>query len=634
MIIIILSYIDEDEQDLRDSRRDILPMINGRAYLLQLTLNMSEKRATDCNQINQDDNANYKAYCQWFTAIRDNDVTHVRNILNSTKNARQKQRLLNGSFVYDDHDISDIHCWTSPYERKLKYEHAITAAIVYGAYDVMEYLFHQGADAVVVESNGDNVVHTLIAVASEFPAMEERQLEHYNRLVALFPVSIIKDLLMTDNAVGLRPLEYAACTGNIKLLRAFIETPDIYLTRHADRGLHVYQEYDVTEYETGTRMTKSPLLFLCLSDNVTMEKPEFSALLEWSPFRQWRMAKTRASVIPLILWFVLRSWMCFVYLSIKSTQVLTQGGVPMDGTQIHVATNGTYRFCSGANPSWYVSKVKPAFIVYAIAHSLLVLAFDAIELAILWTQSGKYLKLLTYGLGTRHILIPQILCRVLQHATMWGVLGYCVAVLVEVPLRGNPWVGVCSVLTNIGLLTSLLYTSMVLPVTGYHTHIMAQMLSDLLYFFIFLLFCALPIAHFYLTFVNTNTLVGCITDFNGFWRALYTTFLIMINLVEISDYDVTNVAAFSLAHVLVALLLGILSLNFLIAFMTARATSMARHRHVIVPLNRLFAGLVIERRLGNMLRCYFDIFRNRYLKVTKDNSRVLLCNVKSVQNGM
>ena len=89
---------------------------------------------------------------------------------------------------------------------------------------------------------------------------------------------------------------------------------------------------------------------------------------------------------------------------------------------------------------------------------------------------------------------------------------------------------------------------------------------------------------------------------------------------------------FLVVHVLVVMIIGILLLNFLVAFTTARATNMSAYRDNIVILNQLLASVIIESRLRRIIPSYFDMFRKKRMLVTTDG-KVYLLTMKRVQSN-
>ena len=570
--------------------------------------------------------SNSEQFIPWLSAIRSNDVKYMSDVL-ETAYKEEKDHLLNGRHTNVSDDLGH-HTWCFPH----LCQRPLVAAVLYSSYDAVLFMLTHGANPLVTESNGDNAIHAMVALAAAFPNTEDVQLRNYTTFMDLIPVETQRELLHAENGLHLRPLEYAASTGCIKMFREIFQTPGVYLTKQLNYGLHIYEEYNITDYDNG-RAHKSPLLFFSISNEETMRKKEFKAIMDWAPIKQWKASKIRSERFVLFLWFLLRTWYCFVYHIVKSSQMGLEGGVPQGGTNDPMVSpsNETFEYCNGAAPPSFVEGIRPAFIIYGILHSIAALLVDYVEIGVILKRFRPFISLITSRFTSRHILMPQIAFRTMEHLGTWGVLAFYLGILGHVAMRNNYWMSTISLVTNICLFTTLLYILLLIEITGYHTHIISQMFLDLLYFSLFVFLCSVPFAHFYMTFVNTNTAEGCIKDFDGFWRSMYTMFLVMLNIRDMTEYDVINESAFIVGHVIVSINLGILMLNFLIACMTTRTTNMSEYKDILVILNRLFGFMYIETRLKHVSQWRLRVIKRKYMKVSSDGHTYLM-NIKGVHN--
>jgi hypothetical protein len=173
-------------------------------------------------------------------------------------------------------------------------------------------------------------------------------------------------------------------------------------------------------------------------------------------------------------------------------------------------------------------------------HSAGIITWDMLETFHIVAVDSSNFRPLMHNFGKRFLLGPYLLMRVMQHVTAWCIAAYLVVLILDIPARDNAFIAASSIMINMGLFASMLYCALVLPITGYHTLILMQMFMDLLYFFVFVILCGIPFAHFYLVFVNTNTLQGCVEDFSDFFISLYTMMVITMNMKDMREYDVLN----------------------------------------------------------------------------------------------
>jgi hypothetical protein len=134
---------------------------------------------------------------------------------------------------------------------------------------------------------------------------------------------------------------------------------------------------------------------------------------------------------------------------------------------------------------------------------------------------------------------------------------------------------------------------------------------------------------FLVNFVNTNTMEGCLEDFHDATRTLYRVVLIMINIKDMTQYRTTANTALLFGHVIIAATLGILFLNFVIAFMTMRVSTMSQIKDVMIYLNALPVALLDDARTNWVSNRYPAYFRHKYLNISP-KGKVLLSNIRTM----
>ena len=474
-------------------------------------------------------------YFPWLKAIRTNDIGFVKEELRSAS-LDERRTLLNGRFG----DIGDKDAFTS--EDDCRCDRPLAAAIQYTSHDVMGAMLDYGADPLVELQDG-NIVHLMIILTTKTLLSEDTMLETYRLLMSKLPESTRIQLMKADNCMGLRPLELAITMGCLKLFKAIFETPGPHLVAEIDCGLHVYQKFDITEYEKSDRGHVSPLYFLCLADSSTMGRKEFGDILSWAPIKAWRDTKTSAATIPFCCWVLIRLMYVISYYMLKNTQLSSSARDVFEAAPGPNSSDVGYENATSCTSMDYLSSttyMKNVLIGYQMIHSAAIIIFDILETFQILVVDSSCFRPLLYRFGKRFLMPPYLLVRLMQHVTAWCVAGYLVVLILGVPARGNALVSASTMLINIGLFNSMLYCALVLPVTGYHTLVLIQMFMDLLYFFVFVILSSIPFAHFYLVFVNTNSLTGCMEDFSGFFRSVYTLMLVTMNMRDMREYDVLN----------------------------------------------------------------------------------------------
>ena len=560
---------------------------------------------------------------RWLSAIKNNDLVYVTDTLLYISD-HQREALLNGRFtkLYDD-----MGARAGYFVARYRVDNAVLAAVVNGSRDVLQCLLDHGADPLITDDRGDNIAHTVISVVATHPKLEDSQLNNLRHFLAILPVNKSLKLLKTENKLHLRPLEYALSKGLITIFRCIFETQGVYVCRGVQRGYASYEEYDITEYEEPERCGRSPLLLLCLTNEKTMLKPEFVDLLNWPPMRQWLVYKVKAAYVPCAIWAATVLWYAFVYYLIKNNQPSNEGGIPDNIGYENMVINGSFIYCAGSddrllefmvlNPN-----ILRALIIYGMVHSVFIIVFDIVEF-IRIRHYRMYWSIVKDGLMSRHVFMPHFIARFLIHFGVWGIFIYYIMLLRGVSVRGNTMFSIFNLITDIGLFAYVSYVILAISLMGYYANLIAGLFLDMLYFSVLGLITTIPYTVFFNHFVNTNTLEGCIEDFSDFGRTMYRVIQIMLNIRDMTQYKTTANTAFLIAHFISTSVLGVLFLNFFIASMTIRVSTMACMKDVMIPLCMFPVTLTIDSRMNGMFTLYSAYCRRKYINMSSSGRTYL-----------
>ena len=177
--------------------------------------------------------------------------------------------------------------------------------------------------------------------------------------------------------------------------------------------------------------------------------------------------------------------------------------------------------------------------------------------------------------------------------------------------------------------TSLVYL-FICPSLWFHMTIIYRLSLQLSYFCALLLIMMLPFSYCFLTYANTNSNQGCIEDFQNIWYSIYTTIRIMLNMIDITGYDVMNKGLLLVVHTICVFIIAIMMINFLIAIMTNTAGYFIQHRHVITILITIWMCTQAEFRLGYIFGHYYKKRRPKYMKC--DDGRIYVFDVQYVKS--
>ena len=217
----------------------------GEAFILRSSdnrLDSPRKSITDPDSFLPMDR--YEAY---YTAIVSDHVHAVDEAL-STCSPREKDRMLNGHFVYET--IAKASGHKHEIRKNVDVYRPLGVATAAASVSVLQYLIDNHADVMYTENDDNNVMHVLILTSEVYPEMEDRFLAAYRLLCKKIPRDDLVQLLLAENQSGIRPVELAAERGSYQILEAIFETRGVYLTKIQNVGVTSYHWYDVTEYET------------------------------------------------------------------------------------------------------------------------------------------------------------------------------------------------------------------------------------------------------------------------------------------------------------------------------------------------------------------------------------------------
>ncbi len=595
----------------------------GRSKVVDVkTLSVKEMSADLCMDI-----ADYQ---HWFDAIHEDKVDYVRQVLISS-GGREKERLLNGRFVYQDSD----------HVRRLikllgKEDFKVTRPLIlsslYCSHKVFASLLEFGASSDCLEESRDNLLHSMALRAARFPESEQDLMESYKVCCQVLGTERMTTLLHGENKDGLRPLESAAKLGCCVMVRAIMETPGVYLAREEKRGMLRYQWFDITEYETTDRQLdrrgKSIMGFLTMMDEKTLMKPGSKELFSWTPFKIWCGAKLHPTKILIVPWFLLRLAQIAVYfvLTADKSMLTLIGGIPDEALKYNETADFGFVFCS-SYVRYALNTTTRVFLLSIMAFlGLSVVLFDLFEtLSIVIRKSPRYF----YGY---QVLKPSVVVTRNLYRLSQFMVSFLFAFIATVQLQSGgikfsaTGMQIVNILCMINITLSVMFFCQMLPVVGIYIITVKRMLRDLLTFSFLYLLWVTPFSLYFMVFFNTNSKTECAQAFANLSESFYSTFRMMLNMLDMTSFDIQHPEIVSLMHAVYVFTVAILLINFLIAVMSTSASKIALSEDIVLQLERMHIALTLEYRLGWLLHKFLRKCKG-YVMVT-ENSRYLLLNVE------
>ncbi len=574
-------------------------------------------------------------YQDWFEAILENHGDAVRERLEES-DSQERQRLLNGFFDYQENELCNIFSYLN--HCRFRVSRPLTLAVMYGSGDVSRVLIQNGADPSLSDNEGESLLHSLVTYSNLCHTRESRMASSYMDFIENFSPEEKKELLHAENSDGLRPLEYAAKLGCTQMVRAIMETPDVYLARQDRKGMVLYQWYDVTEYMTSQgsedRRGKTPVGFLALMTEATMRRTGTVDLFQWIPFKQWKHVHFAPNKPFILAWLLFRIIPVLMYIILLADEGLIRkaGGRTEEGryrnaenTTAAINASGSFVYCTGVVLYRSDRNLSLWLTFFVGGFGLVTVVFDVVELLVINVRRA-----------------PRYFCH--QHCFVVHTAVQSMMFRIGQFLQGGLFIviGVTTHLTdfedftenfgaklNLALMImttiSMHFFLQLAPVLGRYVITLEWMLRDLLHFGIIYLLWVVPFSYYFMVFFNLNSVDRCVEAFSGFWRSLYSTFTIMLNMVNLSEFKVRDQILLDLMHIAYVFMIAILLINFLIALMATSATRVALCSNLVVKLEKLYIALLLEYRLRWFLPGYYDRQRRRYMVV--EDGRYYLTNI-------
>ncbi len=564
----------------------------------------------------------------WFDALRDNKREVVGEILNAS-DKEETNRLLNGWFRYEDDEYNRLHTIFDDTKRSdLKATRPFILTVLYGSFDVLSCLLEHGADPDCTEEDGSNIFHVMSLIVQLFPPFEETSVKAYTRCSNILGKDRMLSLLQTENSNGLRPLELAAKLGCCKIVKAILETPGVYLTKENTRGMVHYQWIDVTEYETTDpqldRRGKSPLGFLALMDEDTLLKTGTMDLFSWPPFQMWIKAKISSSTIFVFVWFMLRFLhvACYMVLAADGSLLRLLGGVSEKEITANSTVNYNFVFCSSYTQYSFSSKTRWYLFLYVAIQAYCSIFFDIVEFIVIRVRQVP-----SFFLGSFNVTRKFVVTRYLYFSNQ-----FCMSVflavgptlqLFQVRIFSAELMQGITLVCIVNITFSFMFFFQMLPVVGIYVTTIRRMLRDLLNFSLLYLLFVTPFSLYFLVFYNTNSKFECLQAFSNIGESFYSTFRMMLNALDLHAHEVHTPYVLYLVHVIYVFTVAILLINFLIAVMSTSAARIAVSEKLIINLERMYVALILDFRLGWILRRMFNKCKAKSM-VFKDSKYYVL----------
>ena len=552
---------------------------------------------------------NTQHHRDWIRAITYDDDYMVREIIEQTPVESRYSNLLNVHLQLHPRD-TEYHgpvrnISTTIYSPETPW----CLAAMMNSRKVMKVLAEYRANCLQVTPNGNNMLHVLVAFVSTGGDLQEE--------LALTTVAYIKDLigdddyaklLLVENGNGLRPLELACHLGTLGLFMYFFTTPEVYITREEDHILYKRQFFDVTEYISGPRYIKSPIYAMAYMDeNKFTSKHAKDAYLS-EPMRSWSNIILRVNLPYIAVWFVVR----VLYITLFLVCDLNIKDI-------------SARYDNCTNKVELSTDANLVIYLVVLVLSILMITANVFDFVSWIFCHPSWLYRHVYG--RKPISSHRMFYRLLHFFSVMVVTVATTIALINYYTNSNTEHAVeIGVLAGVyGFVWSLLYFMQLMPMFGYYVMAVQRILKDFVNFsFLLSVFFMTYAIGFYKLLRNDET----VQDFKDFPISFYSTFRVMINLVEFYDPNGHIGFVTYTVHVTFVFMVAILLINFLIATLSSSYDHMMRYREVMYQMQCLSVSVAADHTFVRLLTPFRTFLRRRLF--VYENGRYYVTRVIAV----
>ena len=165
---------------------------------------------------------------------------------------------------------------------------------------------------------------------------------------------------------------------------------------------------------------------------------------------------------------------------------------------------------------------------------------------------------------------------------------------------------------------SLLFFAQLVPFVGTFVMATQRMLHSLAKFGVIILIFVLPFGFIFPKFISQNADGSCPDEFNSLISSFYTSFTIILNMIDFRTFDAPSKESLWLVHVLYIIFVAILLLNFLIAIFSDEFTEITSHPKVITSVQWLSIMAIVDFRIPRCMRLVVKRLKNRYFFIREN----------------
>ncbi len=329
--------------------------------------------------------------------------------------------------------------------------------------------------------------------------------------------------------------------------------------------------------------------------------------------QQWMFRKFKAMIPYLLVWFLLR--FLFTIMVYWADSILLQKEEHI--FFINNRSNSTFGNISclyehttsfiGNNSMGYL------FVYFCCVYSSFVLVFDILEF---YEIMISHRELARTPKGHKNCVVYFVFYRVNQMILHLAVLLNFTVRLLRLHFEFDIDIifdDIFYTMIAISIVWSYMEFIQLLPVVGHFTVALQRMLRDMYGFIVLWICLTVSFSEIFFKIANRNEIV-CLPDFSNFGMSFYSTFRILVNMLDFRKIPVDN-GILLLLHIIYVFISSILFINFLIAKISGSFNWVNKHKYLILTIQRMCMLLIIDNRMSHLCNNQYRKFQKRFFEV-------------------
>ena len=554
----------------------------------------------------------------WLDAILLDDVELARHLLDINKNISSiglthvvGKTGKTGNYTLLPHTLVKCKLACSTYTP----DNVWCLAAIYNSRELLRFLVERQLNATEGTSHGNNYLHCLIAFASmETEEVELQAVDSAKYIQSLLSVNEYEQILMAENQVGLRPLELASHLGMFALFMSIFESSPVYIARNLHHSFYTIQYYDITDYVTGDRFSKSPSYTMMFLEEKTLKHSRIRDVFLEDPMKTWLSALIYSNMPVIILWSLLR--MSFMGFFVEALFLSAAIAVDIETVAVtDVFQNQSFNNVQLTRNSSHNSVFKGRLqwlLLYTSIFSFCALSYWTVKYCVTVCRKNRWLFEAVNG--KKRIISKAGFYDITHAITLVMVLAVSIVILLKnsgdkMEERLYSYLYTASLTAMFPGVWSILFFLQLVPKINIYIFAIQSMLGKFVGFALVFLF-------FFLAF----SFIFYILESDSYKQTLYKTFELMLNIVHFEiERDILK-----LLHVTFIFIIVYMLLNIVIAILTSEYHNVIQNGDIISRVQMLSIIGITEpfmttlfQRLHNWLCQKYLVFEGGKVYVTK-----------------